>query len=96
MSGITWAGMLWLGIIIDALAIFAWGAALQKSKVSVLSNLAYLTPAAAMVISRIVLGEPIKFYAIVGMLFIMGGCLFQFLFQKAAPNLKTKIKGDTK
>lgn len=77
MSGITWAGVLWLGIFIDALAIFAWGAALQMSEVGVFSNLAYLTPVVAMIISYITLGEPIEWYAVVGMIFVLGGCAVQ-------------------
>lgn len=77
MSGVTWAGMLWLGVFIDALAIFAWGAALQMSDVSVLSNLAYLTPVAAMIVSYLALREPIEGYAVIGMLFVLSGCLLQ-------------------
>lgn len=77
MSGATWAGMLWLGVFIDALAIFAWGTALQISEVGVLSNLAYLTPVTAMIVSYITLREPIEFYAVIGMLFVLGGCFLQ-------------------
>lgn len=77
MSGATWAGMLWLGIFIDALAIFAWGAALQMSEVGILSNLAYLTPVVAMIVSYLTLGEPIEGYAVIGMLLVLGGCLLQ-------------------
>lgn len=82
MSGAAWAGMLWLGVFIDALAIFAWGAALQMSEVGVLYNLAYLTPVAAMIISNITLHEPIEFYAVLGMLFVLGGCFLQVLSKK--------------
>lgn len=96
MSGVTWAGMLWLSIFIDALAIFAWGAALQMSEVGFLSNLAYLTPVVAMVISYITLGEPIKSYAIVGMLFVLGGCLLQVLSKRRGDRTKIKTNGDTK
>lgn len=77
MAGATLAGILWLGIFIDAPAIFSWGAALQISEVGILSNLAYLTPVVAMIISYITLGEPIEFYAVIGMLFVVGGCMFQ-------------------
>ena len=82
MSGVTWAGMLWLSVFIDALAIFAWGAALQMSEVGFLSNLAYLTPVLAMLISYITLGEPIESYAIVGMLFVLGGCIIQLISKR--------------
>ena len=84
MSGVEWAGMLWLSVFIDALAIFAWGAALQMSEVGFLSNLAYLTPVVAMVISYMTLGEPIESYAIIGMLFVLGGCLLQVFLRRCA------------
>lgn len=82
MSRVEWAGMLWLSVFIDALAIFAWGAALQMLEVGFLSNLAYLTPVVAMVISHLTLGEPIESYAILGMLFVLGGCLLQILSRR--------------
>lgn len=84
MSGAEWAGILWLSVFIDALAIFAWGAALQMSEVGFLSNLAYLTPVVAMVISYMTLGEPIESYAIIGMLFVLGGCLLQVFLRRCA------------
>ena len=77
MSGMTWAGILWLSLLIDAMATFTWGRALQLSKVGLLSNLAYLTPVVAMVISCIALKESIRIYAIAGMLFVLSGCFLQ-------------------
>lgn len=77
ISETTWAGLLWLGIFIDALAIFAWGTALQRAEIGILSNLAYLTPVTAMLLSFLTLGEPIEPYAVLGMLFVLGGCLLQ-------------------
>lgn len=91
MSGATWVGMLWLSIFIDALAIFAWGAALQMSEVGILSNLAYLTPVVAMLVSYLLLGEPIEGYAVIGMLFVLGGCLLQ-VFSKWHTAHKEEIK----
>ena len=90
MSGAEWAGMLWLSVFIDALAIFAWGAAFQMSEVGFLSNLAYLTPVVAMVIYYMTLGEPIESYAIIGMLFVLGGCLLQVLLRRCAGSTKNK------
>lgn len=88
MSGAEWTGMLWLSVFIDALAIFAWGAALQMSEVGFLSNLAYLTPVVAMVISYMTLGEPIESYASIGMLFVLGVCLLQVLSRRCAGRAK--------
>ena len=83
MTGGTWLGMLWLGVFIDALAIFAWGAALQRAEVGLLSNFAYMTPVVAMVIARIVLREPIELYAVFGMVLILGGCFLLVLEKRA-------------
>lgn len=75
----TWLGLFWLGIFIDALAILAWGLALQKSNVSILSDLAYLTPAFAALISHFLAGEPIYFYSLSGMALILSGVILQIL-----------------
>lgn len=101
MSGATWAGMLWLGVFIDALAIFAWGAALQMSEVGVLSNLAYLTPVVAMIVSYITLHEPIEFYSVLGMLFVLGGCFLQVFskrntYEKIEKSRKREVEGTVK
>ena len=77
MSGRTWAGMLWLGLFIDALATFAWGRALQISEVGILSNLAYLTPVVAALLSHVAFGEPIAAYSVIGMLLVLNGSLLQ-------------------
>lgn len=82
ISARTWAGLLWLGIFIDALAIFAWGTALQLAEVGFLSNFAYLTPVAVMVISFLVLHESIEGYAVLGMVFVLGGCVVQLYAKK--------------
>lgn len=90
MSGITWAGMFWLGVSIDALATFAWGAALQRAQVSVFSNFAYLTPVVAMIVSYFTLGELIESYSVIGMLLVMGGCLLQALSKWHSVHKKVK------
>lgn len=77
MSCSTWMGILWLGIFIDALAILAWGVALQKSEVAFITNFAYATPVIAMIFSFIFLGEPIEIYSILGMGFILTGLFVQ-------------------
>ena len=96
MSGVTWAGMLWLSVFIDALAIFAWGAALQMSEVGVLSNLAYLTPVVTMVISCITLREQIESYVMIGMLLVLGGCFLQIFSKKCTDSAKIEAKEDVK
>lgn len=82
MSAKTWGGIIWLGFFIDALAILAWGLALQRIDVGFLSNFAYTTPVVAMLLSFIFLGEPVELYAICGMLLILGGCILQMLLKR--------------
>lgn len=79
MSGNAWAGMLWLGLFIDALETFAWGRALQLFEVGILSNFAYLTPVVAALFSYVILGEPIAAYSVIGMLLVLGGSLLQVI-----------------
>ena len=55
-----------------------------------LSNLAYLTPVVAVVISYVTLGEPIESYAIIEMLFVLGGCLLQIISRKHVGSTKMK------
>ena len=83
-------------VFIDTLAIFAWGAALQMSEVGFLSNLAYLTPVVAMVVSYVTLGEPIESYAIIGMLFVLGGCLLQIISRKRVDSTKNETNENAK
>jgi drug/metabolite transporter (DMT)-like permease len=92
MSMKAWVGMIWLGVFIDALAILAWGLALQKTDIGFLSNFAYMTPVAAMVISFVLLGEQIEFYSILGMLFIVGGCFLRLLAEREKIHLMQRKK----
>ena len=82
MSGRTWGGILWLGVVIDALAIVTWGMALQGTDVGFLSNFAYLTPVVAAILSFFILHEQIGVYVILGMAFILGGCFLQIYNRK--------------
>lgn len=94
MSARTWAGIIWLGVFIDAFAILAWGLALQKEDVSFLSNFAYATPVVAMLVSFILLKEPIEPYALLGMVFILGGCFFQLSAKRGQPAISQSNQKD--
>ena len=66
------------------------------SEVGFLSNLAYLTPVVAMVVSYVTLGEPIESYAIIGMLFVLGGCLLQIISRKRVDSTKNETNENAK
>jgi len=78
IKGMAWLGLLWLGVVIDAIAYLLWALALNEAKDSAkIANLAYLTPFLSILISAVFLGEQIKINAVLALLFIVGGILFQ-------------------
>lgn len=80
LSGREWIGMLWLGVVIDAIAYLLWALALRGSEnTAKIANLAYLTPFLSLMVSAVVLGEEITLRAIVALVFIIGGILLQSL-----------------
>lgn len=78
IEGTQWLGMLWLGVVIDAVAYLLWALALKGVKnTAKIANLAYLTPFLSLVVSAVVLNEQVSFRAIVALIFIVGGILLQ-------------------
>lgn len=78
IEGTQWLGMLWLGVVIDAVAYLLWALALKGVKnTAKIANLAYLTPFLSLVVSAVVLSEQVSFRAIVALIFIVGGILLQ-------------------
>ncbi len=83
IEGAQWLGMLWLGVIVDAVAYLLWALALKDAgNTAKIANLAYLTPFLSLVISAIVLKEQVSLRAIIALLFIVGGILFQNFFDR--------------
>lgn len=78
-----WLGMLWLGVVIDAIAYLLWALALKGARnTATVANLAYLTPFLSLVVSAILLKEKIELQAIVALTFIIGGILLQSIMEK--------------
>lgn len=78
IEGTQWLGMLWLGVVIDAVAYLLWALALKGVKnTAKIANLAYLTPFLSLVVSAVALNEQVSFRAIVALIFIVGGILLQ-------------------
>lgn len=81
IEGTQWLGMLWLGVVIDAVAYLLWALALKGDEnTAKIANLAYLTPFLSLVVSAIVLKEQIKVRAVIALIFIVGGILIQSFY----------------
>ena len=89
--GVQWLGMLWLGVVVSAVAYLCWALALRGGEnTAKIANLAYLTPFLSLVVSRVLLGEQIRPRAIVALVFIVGGILMQSLCEQLFPHLRQK------
>lgn len=80
IRGAQWLGLLWLGVVVDAVAYLLWALALKGTEnTAKIANLAYLTPFLSLVVSRILLDEDIEPRAVIALAFIIGGILVQSL-----------------
>ena len=82
IRGLQWAGILWLGVMTDAVAYLLWAVALNSSEnTAKIANFAYLTPFLSLIVSAIVLKEKVELRAFVALVFIIGGILLQNLYE---------------
>ena len=82
VRGIQWAGFVWLGVVINAVAYLLWAYALRGAEnTAKIANLAYLTPFLSLVVSAAVLGERISLRAFLALVFIVGGILVQSFYE---------------
>ena len=78
ITGWQWAGMVWLGVVVNAVAYLLWAIALKGADDSAkIANLAYLVPFLSIIISAVVLGEQITLNAVAALVLIVGGILLQ-------------------
>ena len=83
IRGAQWLGILWLGIMTDAVAYLLWALALKGAEdTAKIANLAYLTPFLSVLISAVVLKEKIKPQALVALVLIVGGILLQSVCER--------------
>lgn len=83
ISGKQLLGLLWLGIAIDAISYLLWALALSDTEnTATIANMAYLTPFLSLIVSAIILGEKIRFSAVVALIFIIGGILIQSITKR--------------
>ena len=76
------AGVLWLGLFVNALGDLLGALALQGSNAAIISNFAYGTPAIAMLLCYFFLGEPLYITSVIGLVLILSGFFLQMYFQK--------------
>lgn len=83
IKGVQWIGILWLGIVVDAIAYLLWALALNgASNTAKIANLAFLTPFLSLVVSAVLLKEEITLRTVVALVFIIGGILLQSLYEQ--------------
>lgn len=83
LSPLQWLGMLWLGVVISAIAYLLWAMALRGAEnTASIANLAYLTPFLSIAVSALLLNETIKPRALLALIFIIGGIILQSLLEK--------------
>jgi len=83
IRGAQWMGMIWLGVVVDAVAYLLWALALNgAANTAKIANLAFLTPFLSLVVSAVFLGEKIQPRAVLALVFIIGGILMQSLYER--------------
>ncbi len=82
IAGTQWIGILWLGIVINAVAYLLWALALKGvENTAKIANLAYLIPFLSLVVSAVLLKEQIQLRALIALIFIIGGILLQSFYE---------------
>jgi len=83
IRGTAWLGLIWLGVVTDAVAYLLWALALKGTEnTATVANLAYLVPFLSVVISAVFLKEKIELRAIAALVLIIGGIFLQSLFDR--------------
>ncbi len=78
IKGMQWLGLIWLGVVVDAVAYLLWALALNEAKnTASIANLAYLTPFLSLVVSAVFIKEKVDLTAVIALIFIIGGILMQ-------------------
>lgn len=81
-TGEQTVGMLWNGIICNALPYLTWALALDIGNTAVIANLAYLTPFVSLLCTHFVLGEKVTIFSVLGLVLIVLGIVIQMLVNK--------------
>ena len=91
VTGLQWAGLAWLGIVVNAVAYLLWAIALKQAKDSAgIANLAYLVPFLSVILSAVVLKEQLTINAAVAVVLIIGGIVLQSIGGRKKPSRAEK------
>lgn len=83
IQGIQWIGILWIGVVINAVGYLLWALALNGTEnTAAIANLAYFTPFLSLIISAVFLKEKIHIRTVVALIFIIGGILLQYVYDR--------------
>lgn len=74
-------GLLWPGIFIDAAGFLLWAIALQRSSTASIANFAYMTPGLSILLSALLLHEPVSPASVAGLSLILGGFFLQMFLE---------------
>lgn len=77
ITGVQLIGSVWIGVFVNAIAYLAWGLALNGGETAKISNLAYITPFLTMLVSYVLLGEPLSLWSFGGLVLIIAGIFIQ-------------------
>jgi len=91
LKGEQWLGMLWLGVVVDAIAYLLWALALRGTEnTASVANMAYLTPFLSLLVSALLLKERIELQAVVALVFIIGGILLQSILERKKDDVQNE------
>ena len=86
-----WLGMLWMGVVVNAVAYLLWALALEGAEnTAAVANMAFLTPFLSLLVSALLLKERITLRAVLALVFIVGGILLQKLVEGRKSASETK------
>ncbi len=73
----VWRWLLFNGILVNGISYLFWFKALERGDTFIVSNLLYLTPVIALPLVRLFLDEPVHPSAVLGLVLVIAGILFQ-------------------
>lgn len=86
LSAVQLAGILWMGVVVSAAGYLIWCLAVNRGNTAKISNLAYITPFLAMLLSCVILKEPFDFHTLLGLLLIILGIVVQMRGKDPEPS----------
>jgi drug/metabolite transporter (DMT)-like permease len=96
-SWVSIAGLLWLGIICSGIAFLAFNMGMKTVKMQVAAANQFMFPVVALVLSYVLLNEPITFLSLLGIVMILLGILVTQMLAEQKTSLKRILKnGDSK